>query len=566
MPQFLVISSLAIALVALAVMARYQRRLFELRQAERGLRASESRFRGLFENVIEGVYQTSPAGAMLAANPALIRMLGYESEEQFKKVDVARDLYVNPGDRELVLRVFERTGEVRNMELQLRRKDGGIVTVLENGRQVTDPASGQVYYEGTLNDISERKRAEQERLRYTQELEDAQDRLKEQADLLRNQSEELRQARDAALAASRLKSEFLANVSHEIRTPMNGVIGMTSLLMSTELSEEQRDYAETVQTSAEFLLSIINDILDFSKMEAGRLSLCPSPFALRPAVTEASSMLAPMAKQKGLDLTCAVAPDVPEVLTGDVGRLKQVLVNLLGNAVKFTDRGRIAVSCVLERESERDVTLRLEVSDTGVGIPAESQSIVFQPFTQVDGSTTRRHGGTGLGLAISKQIVGLMHGDIGVTSTPGEGSTFWFRVRLEKGEVPVAASQVAPSEKTILLAEDHHINQRVAVSLIERRGYPVDVVSNGLQALDAIQRKSYALVFMDCQMPEMDGLAATQELRRRESHGKRTPVVAMTAYAAAEDRDRCLSAGMDDYIAKPVRQEELDRVMQRWLR
>ena len=566
MPQFLVISSLAIALVALAVMARYQRRLFELRQAERGLRASESRFRGLFENVIEGVYQTSPAGAMLAANPALIRMLGYESEEQFKKVDVARDLYVNPGDRELVLRVFERTGEVRNMELQLRRKDGGIVTVLENGRQVTDPASGQVYYEGTLNDISERKRAEQERLRYTQELEDAQDRLKEQADLLRNQSEELRQARDAALAASRLKSEFLANVSHEIRTPMNGVIGMTSLLMSTELSEEQRDYAETVQTSAEFLLSIINDILDFSKMEAGRLSLCPSPFALRPAVTEASSMLAPMAKQKGLDLTCAVAPDVPEVVTGDVGRLKQVLVNLLGNAVKFTDRGRIAVSCVLERESERDVTLRLEVSDTGVGIPAESQSIVFQPFTQVDGSTTRRHGGTGLGLAISKQIVGLMHGDIGVTSTPGEGSTFWFRVRLEKGEVPVAASQVAPSEKTILLAEDHHINQRVAVSLIERRGYPVDVVSNGLQALDAIQRKSYALVFMDCQMPEMDGLAATQELRRRESHGKRTPVVAMTAYAAAEDRDRCLSAGMDDYIAKPVRQEELDRVMQRWLR
>ena len=566
MPQFLVFISLTISLAALAVMARYQRRLFELRKAERDLRASEWRFRGLFENVIEAVYQTSPAGAILAANPALIRMLGYESEEEFKQVDVARDLYAHPRDREMLLRVFERTGEVRNMELELRRKDGGIVTVLENGRRVTDPVSGELYYEGTLNDITDRKRAEQERLRYTRDLEDAQDRLEKQADLLRRQSEELRQARDAALAASRMKSEFLANVSHEIRTPMNGVIGMTSLLLATPLSEEQRDYAQTVQTSAEFLLAIINDILDFSKIEAGRLSLCPVPFSVRSAVGQVVQMLAGSAKQKGLELTCAVDSGVPDELYGDAGRLKQVLVNLMGNAVKFTDRGRITVSCALVTEDHRDVTLRFEVSDTGIGIASESQSIVFQPFTQVDGSATRRHGGTGLGLAISRQIVLLMQGDIGLTSTPGEGSTFWFSVRLGKEQRRAPATEETTGEKAILLAEDHQINQRVAISLIEKRGYPVDVVSNGLQALDAMHRKKYALVFMDCQMPEMDGLAATRELRRREAEGHRTVVIAMTADAGADDRERCLSVGMDDYISKPLRQEELDRVMERWLR
>jgi len=565
MSEIVIVATLTITLTALAAMARYQRRLYELRSAERELRSSESRFRSLFETVLEGVYQTSPGGKILTANPALVRMLGYKSEAEFKKVDVA-DIYSSDVDRDLVLREFERCGEVRNLELQLRRSDGTIVTVLENGRRITDPVTGSVYYEGTLNDISDRKRAEQERQRYTRELEQARERLTQQAEQLLRQSEELRAARDAALTASKLKSEFLANVSHEIRTPMNGVMGMSGLLLGTELDDEQRDYAETVRTSAEFLLSIINDILDFSKIEAGRLTLCELPIALRSTVSQAAQMVSAAAREKGLELRCSIAPEVPDALIGDSGRLKQVLVNLIANAVKFTECGGVSVSCRLVADAGPLLQLRFEVSDTGIGIPPESQGIVFQPFTQVDGSATRRYGGTGLGLAICRQIVEMMQGEIGVDSTVGDGSTFWFTVRMGRAVAADSAPAPAPQSRPILVAEDQPINQRVAVSLIERRGYTVDVVSNGLEALDAILRKPYALVFMDCQMPSMDGLAATRELRRREADGARTVVVAMTAHAFDGDRERCLAEGMDDYISKPVMPEDLDRVISTWLK
>jgi PAS domain S-box-containing protein len=567
MPQILLLISIVLTIVSFATLTLYRRRLRDIRTAVQELRSSESRFRRLFENVLEGVYQTSSDGHILIANPALVRMLGYQSEEEFKRVNVEADLYARPEERAVFLRAFERDGELRNVELRLRRKDGEVITVLENGRRLTDPATGQTYYEGTLTDITGRKRAEQELRNHARKLEQAQGRLEQQASLLVQQSEELRQARDAALEASRLKSEFLANVSHEIRTPMNGVIGMTSLLLETNLSDEQRDYATTVRRSAEFLLSIINDILDFSKVEAGRMSLQRTGFSLRQTVAHAMQLLAHSAAQKGIELSWSVDDGVPDALRGDAGRLSQVLINLAGNAIKFTESGYVRVRWAVAAADAMGVSLRCEVSDSGIGISPESQSIVFQPFTQVDGSSTRRHGGTGLGLAICKQIIELMGGDIGVESELEKGSTFWFQVRLETQ--PVAAPitpAISPSNRAdILVAEDNVINQRVATALIERRGYRADVVSNGQEALDALLRQSYALVLMDCQMPVMDGFEATREFRKRESQARRTPVIAMTAHAMSGDRERCIAAGMDDYLSKPVLPEDLDRIFERWL-
>jgi PAS domain S-box-containing protein len=567
MPQILLLISIVLTIVSFATLTLYRRRLRDIRTAVQELRSSESRFRRLFENVLEGVYQTSSDGHILIANPALVRMLGYQSEEEFKRVNVEADLYARPEERAVFLRAFERDGELRNVELRLRRKDGEVITVLENGRRLTDPATGQTYYEGTLTDITDRKRAEQELRNHARKLEQAQGRLEQQASLLVQQSEELRQARDAALEASRLKSEFLANVSHEIRTPMNGVIGMTSLLLETNLSDEQRDYATTVRRSAEFLLSIINDILDFSKVEAGRMSLQRTGFSLRQTVAHAMQLLAHSAAQKGIELSWSVDDGVPDALRGDAGRLSQVLINLAGNAIKFTESGYVRVRWAVAAADAMGVSLRCEVSDSGIGISPESQSIVFQPFTQVDGSSTRRHGGTGLGLAICKQIIELMGGDIGVESELEKGSTFWFQVRLETQPVaaPVAPA-ISPSRRAdILVAEDNVINQRVATALIERRGYRADVVSNGQEALDALLRQSYALVLMDCQMPVMDGFEATREFRKRESQARRTPVIAMTAHAMSGDRERCIAAGMDDYLSKPVLPEDLDRIFERWL-
>jgi PAS domain S-box-containing protein len=567
MPQILLLISIVLTIVSFATLTLYRRRLRDIRTAVQELRSSESRFRRLFENVLEGVYQTSSDGHILIANPALVRMLGYQSEEEFKRVNVEADLYARPEERAVFLRAFERDGELRNVELRLRRKDGEVITVLENGRRLTDPATGQTYYEGTLTDITGRKRAEQELRNHARKLEQAQGRLEQQASLLVQQSEELRQARDAALEASRLKSEFLANVSHEIRTPMNGVIGMTSLLLETNLSDEQRDYATTVRRSAEFLLSIINDILDFSKVEAGRMSLQRTGFSLRQTVAHAMQLLAHSAAQKGIELSWSVDDGVPDALRGDAGRLSQVLINLAGNAIKFTESGYVRVRWAVAAADAMGVSLRCEVSDSGIGISPESQSIVFQPFTQVDGSSTRRHGGTGLGLAICKQIIELMGGDIGVESELEKGSTFWFQVRLETQPVaaPVAPA-ISPSRRAdILVAEDNVINQRVATALIERRGYRAGVVSNGQEALDALLRQSYALVLMDCQMPVMDGFEATREFRKRESQARRTPVIAMTAHAMSGDRERCIAAGMDDYLSKPVLPEDLDRIFERWL-
>jgi PAS domain S-box-containing protein len=500
------------------------------------------RYQELFENASDMVYTLDLDGRLTSMNKAGEAMTGVVLAE--KPALSFADL-VAPASREAVERM--RLSLVRDAvpvreELEFRGALGARL-VAQVAERLIRRDGRPVGVHGIARDVTMQKRAEIE----------------------------MRNAREAAESANRAKSQFLANMSHEIRTPMNGIVGMTDLALDTELTAEQREYLQTVQSCADSLLRLVNDVLDFSKIEAGKFALDPVDFAVRDTLEEIRKMLGLRAAEKGLALVFTVAPDVPERLVGDVDRLRQVLLNLVGNALKFTSVGRVAVDVDFMSSAPEGAEIRFAVCDTGIGIPADKLRLIFEPFTQADGATTRRFGGTGLGLTISSRLVQMMGGSLAVDSEPGKGSRFFFNARFavaaQARPKPRAPSEPAachpaaaagPPGLRILLAEDNPVNQRLTERLLQKRGHTIVVASDGRQAVAAASRETYDLILMDVQMPLVNGFEATAAIRALEHEtGRRTPIVAITAHAMAGDRERCLEAGMDAYISKPVRAYEL---------
>jgi signal transduction histidine kinase/AmiR/NasT family two-component response regulator len=387
------------------------------------------------------------------------------------------------------------------------------------------------------------------------------------------------QANEMALkaeSASHVKSQFLADMSHEIRTPMNAVLGMASMMEGTQLTAEQRDFIETIRTSGETLIELINDILDFSKIEAGRIDLECIPLKPRSLINETINLLRLKAEDRHLTLTGKVDDAVPEVLTGDPTRIRQILINLVGNAIKFTHEGGVSMNVKVESAEDLKVRLIFSVKDTGIGIPKDRMDRLFRPFSQVDASTTRNYGGTGLGLAISSRLCEMMNGKMWVESTPGVGSTFFFTTELlppttqdgvagdDAGACEEAEHVIDPAKVRLLLAEDNAVNSKVAILLLKRAGYSPDLAENGKEVLEAFHKRDYDIVLMDMQMPVMDGLEATRRLRKTLAHKHLHPyVVALTASAGKPDHDRCIEAGMDAFLAKPIRVNEMLAVLKK---
>jgi PAS domain S-box-containing protein len=548
-------------LVALANQLKAGRRLLESEIWERkriqqeqsliteSLRESERGFRELAEAMPQIVWVAAPNGEVEYCNQ---RWLDYSGSDAERSKGQGWQAFVHPDDRDRCNQVWRQAierGEEYCTEIRLRREsDGAYRWHLARAIPVRDSAGTVCRWFGTCTDIDDQK-----------------------------------MAAEAAHAASRAKGEFVANMSHEIRTPMNAIIGMTELVLDSELSDEQRENLQIVKSSSESLLRIINDILDFSKIEAGKLELESAPFDLQTVLSDTVKSISVRAREKHLALTCEISPSTPHQLVGDALRLRQVLTNLVGNAIKFTEAGEIAVGAESEPAGESQVRIHVSVRDTGMGISPANQRRIFDDFTQADGSSTRRFGGTGLGLAISSRLIRLMNGHIWVDSELGCGSTFHFtavfgladkaaRARAAANAATRAAarrqaeaSAHAPRRLNILLAEDNAVNQRVAVGILEKRGHVVQPVNNGNEALEALACESFDLVLMDVQMPEMDGLEATAAIRRKEvDTGRHIPIIAMTAHAMQGDRQRCLDAGMDDYLAKPVEPKTLHAALERW--
>jgi PAS domain S-box-containing protein len=532
----------------------------ERKQAEQALRSSEEKFRQLAENIREVFWMMAPqAEELLYVSPAYEQVWGRSCDSLYRSPASWIEA-IHPGDREQFRSLLARQlqGEAVDSVYRIRTPDGQEKWIRDRAFPVRDAGGQLIRVVGIAEEITERKRYE----------------------------EELIEARRGADAANRAKSCFLANMSHEIRTPMNGVIGMIQLLLETELTAEQRHYIAVAESSGRTLLALIDDILDLSKIEARKISLENLSFDLRCTVEEAVQPLRVQAGAKGLDFHVRVSADIPPLLRGDARRLRQVLTNLCGNAIKFTGRGEVTVEAAFEGRSGGAATVRFTVADTGIGIRPDQIAPLFSPFTQADASTTRKFGGTGLGLAICKQIVELMGGTIGVDSREGQGSTFWFTAVFEpvsrcrqqpavERDGPVAGPRgrpdVAPGAR-ILVAEDNATNREVAVAQLRKLGYRADAVTNGAEAAEAVRLGGYRLVLMDCAMPVMDGFEATRRIRQTIPPGlagnpgfSGIPIVAMTADAMPADRDRCLREGMDDYLAKPVELDRLAEVLAKWL-
>ena len=489
--------------------------------------------------------------------------------------------------------------------------------VAERTKELSESLTRQRTIEGELRKtilrmeaaIESKLEVERELVRFNEQLLKAKSVAEEQAAILETKATELKTAKEVALQASRMKSEFLANMSHEIRTPLNGIVGMAELMTGTRLDDDQRRYLDIIRTSSDVLLTLINDILDFSKIEAGKLSIESIDFDLTRVLDDTLAPLVQRGREKGLEVRSLVFDGCAVPVKGDPTRLRQILTNLIGNAIKFTERGSVTLKVEKVGEDESTTEMLFSVTDTGIGIPKDVQSALFQAFTQADGSTTRKYGGTGLGLAISKRLAEMMHGAIGVRSSVGLGSTFWFTGRFERGGAAGTAISPTDDERSwpgveggrarttdgranvqgqdlsgsatnilvaierptarpvrILVAEDNAINQEVCVRMLQKIGFDAAVVENGEEAVQALEQSTFDVVFMDCQMPVMDGYEATGQIRKNEhKRGRHAIIIAMTANALQGDKEKCLAAGMDDYIAKPLKQDVLRNTLQKWV-
>ncbi|MGA2042062.1 MAG: PAS domain S-box protein [Roseiarcus sp.] len=518
------------------------------RAMEKALSDSEQQMRLMFDGIRDhAIVMIDVEGRVVSWNAGAENLSGYAKDEivgrHVSLLDPPEEVAQGLAERRLALAAQQGRIEAEGWR---RRKDGarfmasGAVSAIRG-------AGGELRgYVEVTRDITERKEAEQR----------------------------LEQARDAAEAANRSKSDFLAVISHEIRTPMNGVMGMNALLLETDLTPRQRRMTETIRDSAESLLTIIDDILDISKLESGKIELEAIDFELTAVIEGAVELLAPRARQKGLALSVDLPAVAPTTLHGDAGRLRQIALNLLSNAIKFTPRGSVTVALAAREAAGGDIEIRCEVLDTGPGVDEAAKKRLFKPFEQADSSISRRFGGAGLGLSICKRLVELMGGRIGVDDRPGGGSAFWFEVVLRRAAGVAALPARKPGDGggapavrsgRILLAEDHAVNIEVARMILEGAGYTVDVAVDGVEATDAVRRNRYDLVLMDVQMPRRDGLSAAREIRAAERGGAHIPIIAMTAKAMKEDRRRCLEAGMDDYFSKPFKPALLIEKVARWI-
>jgi len=527
----------------------------ELRRLHKELDVSQHRYFFLYNLAPVGYLTISEQGVIEEANLAAATILGAANDallllrKPITQFILREDQTVYYLHRKKVLEV----NEAQELDMRLVRSGGEWFWA---HLHVTPVYNGE--YMVTFTDITERKQAEQNLL-----------------DSNRLLSEEKVRAESAVIA----KSQFLANMSHEIRTPMNAVIGMAQLLEMTDLTEEQQEYVDTIMLSGRDLVQLLSDILVQSKIEAHSIKLEKSDFDLQAETAAVINILALHAREKGLDLRSQIELDVPMQLKGDALRLRQIIINLIGNAIKFTAKGFVSLLICKDGEDDQHITLRFLVCDSGIGIAADKQEMIFERFTQVDGSNTRRYGGTGLGLTISRQLAELMGGTVGVESVEGEGATFWFTVVLEKQKSsplrvekfkspPCSCGVMERGSIRLLLAEDDPVSQRVVKSLLAKSGCQVDVANNGGEAVKLLEENDYALVLMDCMMPVMNGYEATAVIRDKSSKVRNhsIPVIALTAYVMQQDRDRCLAAGMDGFLAKPVKIAELLAMVDKWLR
>lgn len=539
---------------------------------EQGLRDSEAQHRAVIETAVDGIIIIDKLGTVRMYNPACEKMFGFSLDEV-----VGRNVkmlmpspYFDEHDRYLQNYTETRDRKIIGIGREVigRRKNGTTFPMeLSVGETMI---GGNPLFVGVLRDITLNKTSEEALRRSEGHLQERVVELEDARTKMAALAEQTSAARQAADSASQAKSEFLAIVSHEIRTPMNAILGFAKMLDDANLTKPHADYASMILRAGDALMLILNDILDLAKIEAGRIDLEDVPFRIADKLRHVEELWLAAAQQKDLYIRTATAEGVPAAVIGDPMRVRQVLFNLVSNAIKFTSHGGVTVSVSSIRRDEEVAELLFEVSDTGIGIPEDKQAIIFEAFTQADSSTNRRFGGTGLGLSISKRLVDMMGGSMGVESKPGEGSTFWFTVACREAKPTMIDLKNVPGEPTgpfspmrILLAEDHVLNQMMIRIMLEAAGHVVDVVDNGVHALFAVRKNSYDVVLMDVSMPEMDGVEATRRIRGLDGPESRIPIIALTANAMKGDREKFLAGGMTDYLSKPIHIKDMITAIER---